>query len=450
MFQSIQDELKLIIRDHLEKNNKDKTVNDADVENLLRHFFQLGDNKNAEIKNISDGCKNVKECAKKIFNDYIKYVRVNYYNKDVVNDAEPTMNESKTNGKYGFFMFLEMIDDMKNSFINENYLNTSDFNLFFTTDNIKDKNKLSDKLEYKRSLDVGYQTLIHIRNLRLSFYFGVRDYILEYGFHDDLKRIVYKIGEFKINSTFLNSVESFKCISLIRNILKQTNLKNLSTLKRAKDDLKYLITDNSGVIQILDQRRVDCTVQKSEINIKNYSEYFDSWCLKHPWYYTTYNYVDEEQDIVHFLVKIKDADTDLNLIKKRTDIKQLLKEDKESSNPVVRDKMTVEPQKASKLNSRRMKDMAKNNPYLNKNKKKDQKSEADKNRINYFKDLKKAVIKIDKDQNKDNGYLTKYMYPIVQKFNKPLSDVKNDILWMNGKLRENPNFVEDQIERLKN
>ncbi|MCB1713411.1 MAG: hypothetical protein KDH96_13370, partial [Candidatus Riesia sp.] len=62
------------------------------------------------------------------------------------------INESEYNGKYGFFLFLEIIDLMKNSFIKENYLNTTDFNLFFTTDKIMDLKKLELNLEFKKSL----------------------------------------------------------------------------------------------------------------------------------------------------------------------------------------------------------------------------------------------------------------------------------------------------------
>lgn len=240
------------------------------------------------------------------------------------------INENfKLNGKYGFFIFLDVIDELKNSFIKEDYLNKKGFNLFFTTDNIKDKNKLSNILEFKKSLNVTYETLIHIRNLRLSFYFAVSDFKLEYGFHDDLKNMIYKTGETKITSSFLRNLSSYKSITLISNILKNVNLKELEILQKVKLDIKYLFDKKFNDIEILDTNRI---VKKiNNIELKNYYDkdniidYFNSWCFKHKWYYSTYNYIDIDEENTYFYVKTKEKDDELNFIKRKTDIKNILK-----------------------------------------------------------------------------------------------------------------------------
>jgi hypothetical protein len=476
LFQSIQNEMKPLIRNRLEQNNSN--VSDEDVEKVLHSFFSLGNQKNSEIKSISDNCKDPKSCAKEIFDKYLQYVKINFHNHDNVNDAENILesfdnfSKTKLNGKYGFFMFLEIIDEMKNSFISEDYLNTSDFIIFFTTDKISDTNKLSDKLEYKQSLDVSYETIKHIGNLRLSFYFGIRDFNLEYGFHDDLKRAVYKTGQFKISSSFLKSLSSYKCISLIRNILKNLSLNDVKRLKSIKSDLKYLF-DGKGIVEILDEERVACTVNKDFIKASNVNDYFDAWCFKHKWYYTTYNYTYEKEKDIDFLVKLKEPDSGLNYLKKHYDIKNIKKiyEDNEMpstpSNPEmigtgISEPTITEPLKADKLTARKYKPdhpelnrpgQKKTNPYLNKGDraKQIQKEKSDRNKylIKYYKELQRAVLKIDKDSAKNKSYLTRYIYKIVYDYKKPFSEVKKDILWMYNKLKSNPDFVSQEELRLK-
>jgi hypothetical protein len=73
-FNNIQDYLKQIIK------KKHPNFEDPDVNNMLYLFFNLGDEKNAEIRNIVDSCKDMKKCAEKIYKDYIKYVNINFNN----------------------------------------------------------------------------------------------------------------------------------------------------------------------------------------------------------------------------------------------------------------------------------------------------------------------------------------------------------------------------------
>jgi len=358
------------------------------------------------------------------------------------------LSESKLNGKYGFFMFLDIIDELKNSFIKEDYLNVRDFNLFFTTDKINDKNKLSDIIEYKKSLDVAFETLNHIKNLRLSFYFGIRDYNIEYGFHDDLKRMVYKIGEFKITSSYLKSLKSYKCITLISKVLKESNLKDLELLQKIKMDLKYLFDQKFNDIEIKHGdkiiKKINNTELKNYYNKENITEYFDSWSLKHKWYYKTYNYTDVEGDETYFYVKVKENDEGLKVFKKYDkDMKKLQEagQDKESDSfndivprTVVAEPMITEPLEAPK--SKMFNGVKKNDGKTMK------KIDKEKELIKYYKDLKRIIFTVNKDILKDNSYVTKHLYKIVGQYKKPFNDVKKDIQWLTFQLRKNQYFIE--------
>lgn len=374
-------------------------------------------------------------------------------NENILKKNNDFLLESKLNGKYGFFIFLDIIDQLKNSFIKEDYLNTKDFNLFFTTDKIEDKMKLSDILEFKKSLNIAYETLIHIRNLRLSFYFGVKDFKLQYGFHDDLKRMIYKVGEFKITSTFLRNLRSYKCITLISNILENVILKDLNILQKTKKDLVYFIDDKFKDIKFIDEKRLFKCISNKELD--NYvkgdklTEYFDSWCFKHKWYYSVYNYVDRDDNNTYFYIKIKDKDDGLNLFKRNTDIDKLdenMEEDEvlhtdpdSGDQPVITEPMIKEPLESGKLK-------------INKNKKNNKQKKSDNKKeylLKYYKDLNKVLININKDKNKNKSYLTKHLYKIVNDYDKPFNLVKMDLKWLHNKLKENPDFIEEKEDKNK-
>ena len=80
-FQSIQDEIKNII---VSKNPK---WEETDIENRLQEFFKLGGNKLEQIRSISDNCKDIKKCAKEIYDKYIQNIKINNGN-DSINDVQ--------------------------------------------------------------------------------------------------------------------------------------------------------------------------------------------------------------------------------------------------------------------------------------------------------------------------------------------------------------------------
>jgi len=80
-FQSIQDEIKNII---VSKNPK---WEETDIEKRLQEFFKLGGNKLEQIRSISDNCKDIKKCAKEIYDKYIQNIKINNGN-DSINDVQ--------------------------------------------------------------------------------------------------------------------------------------------------------------------------------------------------------------------------------------------------------------------------------------------------------------------------------------------------------------------------
>ncbi len=85
-FQEIQEYMKILLKPILMKKNSN--VEDSDVEKVSNSFFHLGNNKSQEIKNMVVGCKDLKQCAKDIIDRYLKYVKINFNSKDIINDVE--------------------------------------------------------------------------------------------------------------------------------------------------------------------------------------------------------------------------------------------------------------------------------------------------------------------------------------------------------------------------
>ena len=102
-FELIQDELKNLIRKEVSRRGQNPS--DEDVESMLRKFFELGDVKNAEIKTISDNCKNVKKCAKQIFDRYVRYVRANFYPNTESDVEQGSVSENVDFDNFDFYEY---------------------------------------------------------------------------------------------------------------------------------------------------------------------------------------------------------------------------------------------------------------------------------------------------------------------------------------------------------
>ena len=88
-FQQVQEYMKVLLKPMILKKNKN--ADDNDIEKVSDSFFNLGNNKAQEIKRMVDNCKDTKQCAQDIINQYFKYVKINFGLKDTNTDVEPTL-----------------------------------------------------------------------------------------------------------------------------------------------------------------------------------------------------------------------------------------------------------------------------------------------------------------------------------------------------------------------
>ena len=217
----------------------------------------------------------------------------------------------KLDRKHGFFMFLKVIDEMKMNFIKTNhYLNVGKYQYFFTTEHIKNKDNFIRLFRDLLSIKVTCETANNIKDQRISFYFGVKDGNLEYGFHDDMKREIYKTGVFQIDNRYLRSLRSYKCLVLIEGILKTSNILSLSLLQEVKYHMKYWY-EGMGDVIILNENVLSKTINREEIegdskdNVLLLKKY-EKWCEKFKWYDKVYFYIDnDDENTVTFFIKVK-------------------------------------------------------------------------------------------------------------------------------------------------
>lgn len=224
------------------------------------------------------------------------------------------INESKKeasiDNRYGFFTFLQILDDMKFSFIKSgDYLNVGNFLYFFRTEWIKNPQIVLQKFESIESIKNIFKVYSKINHEKLAFYFGVRNGILEYGFYNDIKDTIYKTGEFKVRDGEMKKMTSFKCLTMISGILRLSSTKTLIILHQVKKDMKYLFEDKvSKGTTILTTQRLRKIIAKNLLDMKddNLVKHFVDWCNKYPWGKKVEAYIDDSTEDVSFYVKIID------------------------------------------------------------------------------------------------------------------------------------------------
>lgn len=214
-------------------------------------------------------------------------------------------------GKHGFFMFLKLIDELKMNFLKtSHYLNTGKYQYFFTTEHIKKKEDFAGYFRDSLSLNTTCETSQDIQDKRISFYFGIKDNYLEYGFQNDMNREIYTTGKFKVDSRYVRSLKSYKCLTLIENILKNSKLNNLNILQQVKQSFKELYK-GKGDILILNEDIIRKSIDKEDLkkeleNVNNLLRKYEKWCEKFKWFKKVYYYIDSDDgDKVTFYVKIK-------------------------------------------------------------------------------------------------------------------------------------------------
>ena len=211
-------------------------------------------------------------------------------------------------GKNGFFMFLKLMDELKMDFIKTNhYLNIGKYSYFFTTEAFKSKTAI-DLFDDAMSLRVTLKTLQENSDKRLSFYFGVKGYNLEYGICDDMSHEVYKTGTFEIDNKYLTRLKSYKCLVMIQGILQNSNIRNLTILHEIRTNFANWFPD-SGQITILNDSIMRKSVPKKMVEDKKWDNIlfkYEQWCEKFKWINKVDYYMDEEdEDTIFFYIKVK-------------------------------------------------------------------------------------------------------------------------------------------------
>jgi hypothetical protein len=222
-------------------------------------------------------------------------------------------NESiRLDGKNGFFMFLQNIDELKKTFIKTNsFLNTGKFLYFFSTDVVKKKEELIESFDDLLSVKNTFKTIVEHRENRLSFYFGVKGKKLEYGLHNDTKMELYKTGEFEIDNKYLRRIKSYKCLTLIGSILKNSNINNLILLREIKNHMKHLHEDKPSKCLILNELYLKKTIRREYFKEEQFKDengilnYYEQWCERFVWAKKVFYYVDVDEENVTFYIKIK-------------------------------------------------------------------------------------------------------------------------------------------------
>lgn len=236
----------------------------------------------------------------KVINTYVQFL-----NEQV--QIEPLLS-----GKEGFKIFLDLVNKYGNDFTFQNYLNTGNFYYFFSTDNITNVNELLEELEMKKSLETAFLTLRSIKSDKLSFFIGIKDKILEYGFYDNIKHLVYKIGKFKISNRFLKyDFSKHQCVKSIRLRLKDSNIKNLSLLHKIKKDLISWWSESDSDVKILDELRISKTMSLDFFKKEHRDESILNQSLIHfatnkDWFgkITPYTSIYNEENEVKFFFRI--------------------------------------------------------------------------------------------------------------------------------------------------
>jgi hypothetical protein len=215
-------------------------------------------------------------------------------------------------GEHSFKILLTLIDNLNLLFINENYLNHKDYYYFFCTDKIEKKYDLLNLLEHKKSLELSFDTLKNNINNRLSIYFGIKNFIFEYGFINIDNNNIYKTGEFKCKSSDIHKFVKYNSFININRYIKNINIKNITKLHYIIPELYTIFNGIQPIIKILDENRISITYpltifKDSNININDTNLYINKWKFTKKWYNDFYSYSTIEDNNIIFYLKLKDS-----------------------------------------------------------------------------------------------------------------------------------------------
>jgi hypothetical protein len=219
---------------------------------------------------------------------------------------EQVQMEEFLSGKESFRNFLYLINKFDLRFLKKSYLNTDKYYYFFYTESIQNNKMLKDELELKESLRASYLTFKQMKKRKISFYFGIIDDTIEYGFYDVSRRVVYKTGKFTIEKKYFNNLPRHKCFKGIRNRLVEADLKNMEKLHSIKEDFKNFMDD--GEIKIMDENQIKFQINKENLenlDEKELKKELMDFKSEFEWGKLVTPYVIIGENKVHFYLKLK-------------------------------------------------------------------------------------------------------------------------------------------------
>lgn len=220
-------------------------------------------------------------------------------------------NNSNTqlSGKAAFNIFLNVIEDVDLMFIKHDFYNVGEYSYFFTTEKINDNNNIIKLLEKKRSLRHAFLTLKEIKNMRLSFYFGIKRKTFFYGFYNEDTQYVYKVGSFKTISSYVRKIKS-RSLKNITHILYDVDLMKSNILHNIKKDYENFFDVVPVDIKIKDQYILSKQYDRDIFNIEDITEQNMNytlllWTRKYKWFGNVYSFVNITDKYIYFYLKLK-------------------------------------------------------------------------------------------------------------------------------------------------
>jgi len=221
-------------------------------------------------------------------------------------------NKVELSGKHAFDIFVDIINDFDLLFVKQDYYNTADYSYFFTTERVNKVQEIIATLRRKKSLETAYKTLGSVKDMRLSFFFGIKDYTLFYGYYNEDNRYVYKVGKFRINNSEIKKLYRNRCMKTIRSILEGVNLKNMKFLQNIKVDFHTLFNGVKNDVEILDEYRIKNSFPIETLKEEDRDEdklrlYLSQWSRNFKWSDKCYYFTTLTEKYIHFYIKIKSS-----------------------------------------------------------------------------------------------------------------------------------------------
>lgn len=229
-----------------------------------------------------------------------------------IKENKENKENNELSGKHSFMTFLQLISNHDFHFIlNESYTKLYNYHFLFSTETIKDVEDYIEIFKYKQSLPLAYKALQNIKGSKLSFFFGIKDNsLLRYGFIDLDTQRSYIVGEFQVSGAYFNSISKYKSIQTINKILQNTDVKNLSTLSKIKQDFENfytskknskIIINNNQVINFFDKTQFT----EDDIRMNRPYRVLDQWISKKSWRNRVEYSVDDTTDQIQFIILVK-------------------------------------------------------------------------------------------------------------------------------------------------